>query len=228
MGLNDFVASEPRALPIFILADTSGSMEGEKISELNLALREMLSSFKNTEGIRGKFQLSVIAFGGGVNVVQPLADMDTVSLTELLANGNTPMGEALSVLCNQIEDRNIVSSRAYAPVIVLISDGQPTDGPDNSDYRNWGPLRKLHEGERSAKCLRFAMGIGADADTEMLKAFIKNPERPVYKSKDASGISKFFRWVTMTTVARMNSMNPNDISIVSPIPASDDIEEIII
>jgi uncharacterized protein YegL len=34
------VAREPRPLPIFILADTSGSMRG-KNNELNLALREM-------------------------------------------------------------------------------------------------------------------------------------------------------------------------------------------
>jgi uncharacterized protein YegL len=163
-----------------------------------------------------------------VNVIQPLADMDAVSLTELSANGNTPMGEAFNVLCDQIEDRNVVSSRAYAPAIVLISDGQPTDALDNCDYRNWGPLKKLHEGERSAKCQRFAMGVGADADTEMLKAFIKNSERPVYKSRDASGISKFFRWVTMSTVARMNSVNPNDTSIAASMPAADDIEEIII
>ena len=44
MGLNSYVAREPRALPIFILADTSGSMRGEKINELNLALREMLTA----------------------------------------------------------------------------------------------------------------------------------------------------------------------------------------
>ena len=41
MGLNSYVAREPRPLPIFILADTSGSMRGEKINELNLSIREL-------------------------------------------------------------------------------------------------------------------------------------------------------------------------------------------
>ena len=42
MGLNDFtIKNNVRALPVFILADTSGSMEGEKIQALNNALREM-------------------------------------------------------------------------------------------------------------------------------------------------------------------------------------------
>ena len=105
MGLNSYVAREPRALPIFILADTSGSMRGEKISELNLALREMLTALKNVDDIRGKFQLCVIGFGGDVNVLQPLADIDGLQLPELNAAGNTPMGEAFDTVREMIEDR---------------------------------------------------------------------------------------------------------------------------
>ena len=70
MGLDKFVAREPRPLPIFVLADTSGSMNGEKINELNLALREMLNALNNAADIRGKFHLSVISFGGDVKVIQ--------------------------------------------------------------------------------------------------------------------------------------------------------------
>ena len=62
MALKNFVAREPRPLPIFILADTSGSMRGEKIDELNLALREMINALNDADDIRGKFQLSIIAF----------------------------------------------------------------------------------------------------------------------------------------------------------------------
>ena len=55
MGLNSYVAREPRPLPIFILADTSGSMRGEKINELNLALREMLNALNAADDIRENF-----------------------------------------------------------------------------------------------------------------------------------------------------------------------------
>ena len=80
MGLDRFVAREPRPLPIFVLVDTSGSMKGEKINELNLALREMLNALNHADDIRGKFQLSVIAFGGDVKVIQPLADLQCLPL----------------------------------------------------------------------------------------------------------------------------------------------------
>ena len=220
MGLNSYVAREPRPLPIFVLADTSGSMRGEKINELNLALREMLNTLNAADDIRGKFQLSVIAFGGDVKVLQPLADIEGLILTELSAAGNTPMGQAFEMVREMIEDRNVVSSRAYTPTIVLISDGLPTDCTEEmyrrKNYFDWEPLVDLHNGERSSKCQRMALGIGGDADIDMLKSFIDNPEIPVIKTKDASGITKFFRWVTMSTVARMTSINPNEISVVAP------------
>ena len=220
MGLNSYVAREPRPLPIFVLADTSGSMRGEKINELNLALREMLNTLNAADDIRGKFQLSVIAFGGDVKVLQPLADIEGLILTELSAAGNTPMGQAFEMVREMIEDRNVVSSRAYTPTIVLISDGLPTDCTEEmyrrKNYFDWEPLVDLHNGERSSKCQRMALGIGEDADIDMLKSFIDNPEIQVIKTKDASGITKFFRWVTMSTVARMTSINPNEISVVAP------------
>lgn len=231
MGLNSFVAREPRPLPIFILADTSGSMRGEKINELNLALREMLHSLNAADDIRGKFQLCVIAFGGDVKLIQPLSDINGLTLSELTASGNTPMGRAFETVTEMIEDRNVVSSRAYTPTIVLISDGIPTDCSEEmyrrKNYFEWEPLQKLHSGERSSKCQRLALGIGEDADIEMLRAFIDNPEIPVIKTKDTSGITNFFRWVTMSTVARMHSVNPNETGVVTPV-FDIDAEDIVI
>ena len=231
MGLNSYVARDPRPPPIFVLADTSGSMRGEKINELNLALREMLNALNAADDIRGKFQLSVIGFGGDVKLIQPLADINELTLVELTAAGNTPMGQAFEMVKDMIEDRDIVSSRAYTPTIVLISDGLPTDCSEEmyrrKNYFDWEPLIALHSGERSSKCQRLALGIGEDADVDMLKSFIDNPEVPVIKTKDASGITKFFRWVTMSTVARMHSVNPNDTTAVPPIFDIDD-EDIVI
>ena len=152
MGLNSYVAREPRPLPIFILADTSGSMRGEKINELNLALREMLTALNDADDIRGKFQLSVIAFGGEVRLIQPLEDITGLTLSELTAAGNTPMGQAFEIVQEMIEDREVVTSRAYTPTIVLISDGIPTDCSEEmyrrKNYFDWEPLKNLHSGER--------------------------------------------------------------------------------
>ncbi|WP_232471276.1 vWA domain-containing protein [Pseudomonas aeruginosa] len=63
-----------------------------------------------------------------------------------------------------IEDKDSIPSRAYKPVIVLVSDGHPTD-----DWQ--GSFARLANGERSSKATRFAMAIGADADESMLGDF---------------------------------------------------------
>ena len=231
MGLSNFVAKEPRALPVFILADCSGSMSGAKINELNLALREMITAFQNVDEIRGKFQVSVITFGGTARLSLPLTDVENVHLSELTASGGTPMGDAFDIVRSQIEDREIVSSRAYTPTIVLVSDGMPTDCGEeiwnSGNYQDWEPLVNLQNSERCKKCQRLALGIGNDADPRMLKAFIADAEIPVIKAKEASGISKFFKWVTMSTIARMNSVNPNVTQPASILFDLDD-EDIII
>ena len=85
------------------------------------------------------------------------------------------------------------------------------------DYINWEPIVQLQSSEnRASKCLRLAMGIGADADNDMLKAFVNNSSIPVFKSKDAAGIQSFFKWVTMSTVSRMTSANPNNTDSILP------------
>jgi len=232
MGLNDFVVKEERPLPVFILADVSGSMEGEKIQVLNNALREMITSLSKIDDVRGVFQVGIITFGEVVKIHQPLANVDTIVLNEMTAKGKTPMGEAFELVSKIIEDKKEVSSRAYAPTMVLVSDGQPTDFKGNpkatvDEYLEWEALKQLHNPQgRVSKCLRLAMGIGSDADISMLKAFVNNPNVPIIQSKDAVGISDFFKWVTMSTVSRINSANPNDP--MSMLPISFEKDEIVL
>lgn len=231
MGLNDFVVSDARPLPVLILADVSGSMYGEKIHMLNTSIREMISSLAGIDDVRGRFQVGIITFGSEVKVHQALADVDKISLSEMSASGKTPMGEAFSVAISMIEDKNQISSRAYTPTIVLVSDGLPTDyngyySGTVDEYLMWDKLKELHTSPRASKCLRLAMGIGSDADANMLKAFINNSTMPVIQSKDANGISSFFKWVTMSTVSRMSSADPD--APLSMLPIGFEKDEIIL
>ena len=231
MGLRNFVAKEPRPLPIIVLADTSASMLGEKINELNLALRTMLESLNAVDDIRGVFQLCIIAFGGNeARVVQPLANVSDISLQELTAFGKTPMGDAFALATKIIEDKSIVTSRSYIPTIVLISDGIPNGFHKDisiDKFMSWKPLQTLQKSPRASKSQRLALGIGRDVNVEMLRAFINNDEIPLIKSKDSAGIAKFFNWVTMSTIARMTRATPDLASVVAPIFDIDE-EDIII
>lgn len=219
--ITNYIKKEDRALPVFILVDVSGSMQGQKIGAVNVALKEMINSFKKIENPKGVIELSVITFGDEqVNVIKPLSRITEDDSFELDANGSTPMGKCFETVADLIEDYGVVSSRSFTPTIVLISDGNPTDflnyhtGMSIEEIMNWPSLVKLNSGTRSSKATRLAMGIGGDQDYNILKSFINNESIPVIKATDTQTISRFFDWVTMSISVRSVSSNPNKASIL--------------
>jgi uncharacterized protein YegL len=232
MGLNDFTVTKERALPVFVLADTSGSMDGVKIQAVNKAIQDMIATLRNVNDIRGVFKVSIITFGGDKVIVQQYpTDVNNVIFEELEASGKTPMGEAISVVTEMIEDIEIVRSNDYLPTVILLSDGYPTDysGGQNAildDYLEWEPIKKMHEGKRCQKCMRVAMSVDEGTDTNMLKAFLNNGTEPMLAT-DAADIAKIFNWITMSTISRMSSVNPDDIQSFLKFDDADDDEVLI-
>ena len=87
---------------------------------------------------------------------------------DLQTEGVTDLGRALAMVAEQLRIPPM-SDRALPPVLVLISDGQPTD-----DF-NKG-LQALMNEPWGKKAVRIAIAIGEDADTEVLQKFIGHPE----------------------------------------------------
>jgi uncharacterized protein YegL len=203
--LKKFQVQTARPLPIIVLADTSGSMSVDgNIEALNKGLKEMIQSFASESRLRAEIQVCVITFGGErAAVALPLTPAHQLTgFTPLTAEGMTPLGGALTLASEMIEDKECIPSRAYKPVIVLVSDGYPND--------EWqGPFQRLVKGERSSKATRFAMAIGAEADENMLTAFANDPEAPLFRAENARDIHRFFRAVTMSVSARSQSASPN-------------------
>ena len=212
MKTEEFTVSEARPLPVILLLDSSGSMEGDKINILNDAVREMLQSFASEDDISAAIHVGVIQFGRTVGWHQPLLPVEDVinQWSDLTASGKTPLGQALTLLRDSLEDRNIVSSRAYRPTIVLVSDGKPTD--------DWGgSMAELLASPRASKAARFVMGIGADADSVILSQFIDTASGSrVFEAHEAGRIQKFFRFITMSVTTRTRSGNPNEIIPADP------------
>lgn len=215
--LKKFQVQTARPLPVIVLADTSGSMSDHgKIEALNRGLQEMIVSFAKESRLRAEIQVSVITFGGSrAEVNLPLTPAHQLqSFTPLLADGMTPLGGALSLASQMVEDKDCIPSRGYKPVIVLVSDGYPND-----DWQ--GPFARLVNGERSSKATRFAMAIGADADEAMLGDFANDPEAPLFHAENARDIHRFFRAVTMSVSARSQSATPNQATPLQIASADD-------
>ncbi|CBJ80615.1 Putative tellurium resistance protein (Hypothetical) [Xenorhabdus bovienii str. Jollieti] len=215
--LKKFQIQTARPLPVIVLADTSGSMASDgKIEALNQGLKDMLLSFKDESRLRAEIQVSVITFGNNkAEVNLPLAPAHLLQdFIPLSAEGSTPLGGALSLASQMIEDKSVIPSRAYKPVVVLVSDGYPND--------DWeGPFSSFASGERSSKATRFAMSIGGDADEDMLSEFANDPEAPLFRAENASDIRRFFRAVTMSVSVQSRSANPTQ-STPLQISAADD------
>lgn len=202
---NTFVREEARPLPLLLLLDTSGSMGGEKIATLNTAIRELGQELAEAETPQGEVHIGVIEFNHNVNV-RDLIPARSFTHIDLQAEGSTSMGAAISKARALIEDRQKVSSRAYAPTIVLVSDGQPTDDVA-------APIKALLDSPRGSKAMRLALAIGSDADVDTLRRFVANDELPVIRANEVARIRDFFRWVSMSVQVRSKSRNPDQPAV---------------
>jgi uncharacterized protein YegL len=189
--------------------------ENGKIEALNAAMKEMISTFAKESRLRAEIQVGLITFGGKAQMHLPLVEAQGVTgFPEFKADGVTPMGEAFDLARQLLEDKDRIPSRAYRPVLILLSDGQPTD--------EWeAPFNALCNSERAQKATRLAMAIGPDADEAMLKDFANDTEAPIFKAHNARDIHRFFRAVTMSITTRSTSQNP-DLSAAFIVPPPDD------
>jgi uncharacterized protein YegL len=199
-----FTAAKAKPLPVILLLDVSGSMGGEKIRNLNDAVRDMLEVFGDTENSETEIWVAIITFGDQVKLHQKLVSAGQIQWQDLSAGGSTPLGVALQMAKAMIEDKDIVPSRAYRPTVVLVSDGQPTD-----DWEN--PLKGFISDGRSGKCDRMAMAIGAQADETVLGKFIEGTPNGLFYSENAKQMRDFFKFVTMSVTIRTKSQTPNVI-----------------
>lgn len=206
-----FVMPKARMLPVFLLLDVSGSMSlDNKMYELNKSVREMLETFKREQAVQAEIFVSIITFGDEAEMISGLKSASEMEYSDLIAGGVTAMGDAFDMAKEIIEDKSKLPSNSYRPVVVLVSDGQPYNpkkDPGNKRFET--QLDRFIATGRSAKCDRWSLAIGADADTAMMKRFLDHPEKQVCYVEDAADIHRFFRFISSTTVQRSKSTTPN-------------------
>lgn len=205
-----FTAPQAKPLPVILVLDVSGSMGGEKIRNLNEAVRDMLDAFRDTQNGETEISVAIITFGSQVKLHQALASAGSIVWHDLSAGGSTPLGVALKMAKAMIEDKDVVPSRAYRPTVVLVSDGQPDSGWE-------GPLEAFINDGRSAKCDRLAMAIGADADERVLGKFIQGTPNSLFYAENARQLREVFQFVTMSVTIRTKSQTPNIVPQASVI-----------
>ena len=181
-----------RPLHFIWMADCSGSMAIDgKIQSLNTAIKEAIPNMQTVadENPNAQVLVRAVKFSTGAqwHVSQPTEVAD-FRWEDLTAEGITDMGKALSMVAEQLRIPPMVE-RALPPVLVLISDGQPTD-----DYASG--LKALMDQPWGRKAVRIAIAIGEDADTEVLQKFIGNPELKPLQANNPEALVKYIKWVS--------------------------------
>jgi uncharacterized protein YegL len=194
-----------RPLHFFWITDCSGSMSGDKIQQLNTAIRETIPHMQKVadENPNANILIRAIKFSNGAqwHVSQPTS-VSEFKWVDLTAGGMTDMGKALSMLAEQLKIPPM-TDRALPPVLVMISDGQPTD----EFTEGLNALMALPWGK---KAVRVAIAIGKDADCEILQQFIGHSEMQPLKANNPEQLVNYIRWVS-TAVIKSVSSPPSQI-----------------
>lgn len=149
---------EPRC-PCILLLDTSGSMSGAKIAELNSGLQTFAEELRSDAMAAKRIEIAIVTFGP-VQTVQHFVTADAVQAPSLVASGDTPMGAAIMNAVALIAERKAAYKANgigyYRPWLFLITDGAPTDDVSAA-------AAAIREGEASKSLMFYAVGVeGAD------------------------------------------------------------------
>jgi len=189
-----------RPLHFIWICDCSGSMSGEKIQQLNNAIKEALPAMRKVadENPNATVLVRALHFSSGAQWVSiDPALVEDYKWFDLDADGVTDMGKALALVADELKIPPM-TDRALPPVLVLISDGQPTDDFDAG-------LKKLMDQPWGKKAVRIAIAIGGDADTDVLQKFIGNSEIKPLVAKNAETLVKQIKWVSTAVLQSASS-----------------------
>ncbi len=212
-----------RPLHFIWIADCSGSMDVDgKIQSLNTAIKDAIPIMRAVadENPNAQVLMRAIRFSSGAqwHVSQP-TDIADFKWEDLNADGVTDMGKALTMVADQLKIPPM-TDRALPPILVLISDGQPTD-----HYS--GGIEAIMNQPWGLKAVRIAIAIGKDADCEVLQKFIGNPEFKPLQANNPEALVRYIRWVSTAVLQSASSpasqlANSSTPGLNVPIPAVPD------
>lgn len=204
--LDDLVMAPRKVMTLFFVIDTSGSMGGEKIGTVNAAIEETIPELYKLSSTNAdaEIKVAVLQFSSGATWLTPdgPVTLENYSWNDLHAGGVTDLGEACLELYNKMSRKAFLASQtgAFAPVVLLLSDGGPTD-----NYKKG--LERLKTNLWFKNAIRIAIAIGHDADKEVLKEFTGTPEG-VIEANDKETLHKLIRIASIASSTLQSSSKP--------------------
>lgn len=190
---------EPR-VPCCLILDVSTSMEGEPIEQLNEALRYFKQDLESDSLAIKRVEVMMVTFGDRVEVLTDFQTVDQFYPPVLQASGSTPMGQAVNLAIERMEQRKEEYRRNgvayYRPWLFLITDGEPDRNT------GWEAVAMRAKQEDSKKSFAmFCIGVQG-ANMENLRKF--SNREPLML--DGLKFRELFLWLSrsMKSVSRSN------------------------
>lgn len=212
VGQPEFVENPENRCPVVLLVDTSGSMTGAPIEALNEGLRTFREAVLQDEQAALRVDVAVVSFGP-VELVQDFVTIDQMIPPNLVADGLSPIGEAINFALDLLETRKVTyrnnGIQYYRPWVFLITDGAPNPG---SPWQQ--AAQRLQTAEQQRKLSFFAVGVqGADMNT--LRQ-IAPPQRPPLMLNGLDFRSMFL-WLSDSMVRVSSSSVGGDMVALPPV-----------
>lgn len=196
---------EPRCACLLLL-DTSGSMGGEPIRQLNLGLQALKDELAQDSLAMKRVEVGIVTFGP-VQVIQEFLTVDQWQPQPLSVSGDTPMGEAiergLELLRVRKDQYRANGIEVFRPWVFLITDGAPTD--------SWqAAAASIRSGEDSKGFAFFGVGVEG-ANMEILgKICVRAPVK-------LSGLRfrELFAWLS-SSLSQVSSSQPGTQVLLPP------------
>ena len=165
-----------KSLVIFFLIDTSRSMAGKKMGQLNTVMEELIPEIRRVGEADTDVKIAVLTFSTDVKwmYAEPIS-IEDFEWARLNVEGVTNMGEAFKELSARMSRNGFLNSPSlsFAPVIFLMTDGYPSD-----DYK--AGLKSLQSNSWYKFGLKAALGIGDEANDDILAEFTGSKDTVVH------------------------------------------------
>lgn len=203
--------ASPKCLVVLCL-DVSTSMTGAKIEALNNGVNTMLSYLKSDKTALQVVEIAVVTFESKARVHLPPTSVSEVDSVNMEVAGATALGAGLSESLKVLEDRKKFYKKTkqnyYRPFLILITDGEPTDGDEFKKYAT-----EIYELEQNKGLTFFAFATEGANEEVMRQVSLTRPPQPVsYKDFD-----KLFKWLSASITIKSKSVDDNKPVVLLPI-----------
>lgn len=201
-----------------LLLDTSGSMSS-RIPELQEGIKDFLDDIMEDDLAKKRIDLAVVTFGEQAAVAHEFSSPADFSPPALIAEGRTPMGEAILKAIDILEERKrqykAMGTDYFRPWIFMFTDGEPTDMQPGDT--KWNEVtKKVHEGEAQKRFMFFAVGT-REANMDILRQIAPSNRGPV-RFKEGK-FRELFQWLSKSQAKVSASKVGEQVALDNPVAA---------